>query len=325
MSMSRQRRLSRRGWPILLFAVMLLGGCAAPAVSPAPAGNESLRVVATTNILGDVVQNVGGEQIDLTVLLPVGADPHSYSATPADLRALSEAQIIFVVGEGIEESMANVLENRDGNATLVAVNEGIELLPMTGADNAGADAGQAAADEHHHGLDPHTWTAVPHAIHWVKVIEQALAAADPGHADRYAASAQSYTATLNKLDAEIQQAVAAIPAERRKLVTDHEVFGYFAQRYGFTVVGTVIPSVSTLASPSAQELAALQAQIKRENVPAIFVGTTVNPDLAQQVANDVGVALVPLYSDSLSAAAGPAATYVAFMRYDTNAIVAALR
>jgi manganese/iron transport system substrate-binding protein len=296
-----------------------------PELSPlALATGERLHVVATTNILGDVVQNVGGDAIALTTLLPVGADPHSYSTTPEDLRTLSDAHVIFVVGEGVEESLLSVLENREGDSALVAVNTGIELTELAEAESVEGEE-HTAEDEHHHSVDPHTWTAVPNVIHWVAVIEQTLSALDPAHAETYAANASAYREQLAALEAEIQSAVAAIPAEERKLVTDHETFGYFAEHYGFAVIGSVIPSFSTMAAPSAQELAALQEQINGEGVQAIFVGSTVNPDLAQQIAGDVGVQVVPLYADSLSAADGPAATYLDLMRYNVQTIVDALK
>jgi ABC-type Zn uptake system ZnuABC Zn-binding protein ZnuA len=316
-----------------LVLILLLGACAMPGgvdqrsgeesaeppeLSPvALAAGERLRVVATTNILGDVVRTVGGDAIELTTLLPVGADPHSYSATPEDLRTLSNAQAIFVVGEGIEESLEDVLANREGDSPLIAVNTGLELRAIDEA------AAQADGEEAHpHGVDPHTWTAVPNVIHWVGVIEQALGALDPANAETYTANATAYRAQLEAVDTEIQNAVAAIPPENRKLVTDHETFGYFASRYGFEVIGAVIPSFSTMAAPSAQEL---QQQITGAGVQALFVGSTVDPDLATQIAADVGVQVVPLYADSLSAPDGPAATYVALMRYNVGAIVEALR
>lgn len=160
---------------------------------------------------------------------------------------------------------------------------------------------------------------------WVENIRAALSALDPENAETYAANADDYLAQLAELDAEIRARVAEIAPENRKLVTDHGTFSYFAMDYGFEVVGSVIPSFSTVASPSAQELAALQDQIAAENVQAIFVGTTVNAALAQRIAEDMGIELVNLYSDSLSAADGPASTYLDFMRYNVDRIVEALR
>jgi ABC-type Zn uptake system ZnuABC Zn-binding protein ZnuA len=160
---------------------------------------------------------------------------------------------------------------------------------------------------------------------WVSNVETALSALDPEHASLYAANAQVYLAELEALDAEIRAMVDQIPPEKRKLVTDHDSYSYYALDYGFEVIGAVIPGFSTLAAASAQELAALQDQAVAEDVQAIFVGNTVNPGLAQRMAEDLGIRVVPLYSDSLSDADGPAASYVTFMRYNTAAIVEALR
>lgn len=329
-------RRSKLGWLTLLSCLLMaLASCTVPSPSVAlstadePAtGAAPFRVVATTNILGDIVHQVGGDWIQLVTLLPVGADPHSYSATPADLRALSEAQVIFVVGEGVEESLLGVLENRAVDSTLIAVNGAIDLADLTNeahTDGDHTDEHEHEDGHHHHGVDPHTWTSVANVIKWVETISDALATQDPANATSYASNAAAYTSELRALDDEIRAQVATIPAERRLLVTDHETFGYFARDYGFTVVGTVIPSFSTAAASSAQEVAALQRQISETGAPAIFVGSTVAPTLADQLASDLGIQVVPLYADSLSDADGPAATYLAMMRYNSSAITTALQ
>jgi ABC-type Zn uptake system ZnuABC Zn-binding protein ZnuA len=276
------------------------------------AAGERVQVVTTLNLIGDVVAQVGGTHIKLTTLLPIGVDPHSYSATPTDLRALQEAHVIFVIGQGLEEALTPVLTNPDAQAPLVSVNAGLTLMAM-------------APDGHEHGgLDPHTWTSIRNVKQWVKNIEQVLSALDPANATDYTQAAATYTAQLEQLESQIIASIATLPTEKRKLVTDHDVFGYFAAHYGFTVIGAVVPSLSTLAEPSAQELAALQAQIKQAGVKAIFVGSTANANLEKQLANDLGITVVPLYTESLSDPNGPAATYLDFMRYNVQAIVTAL-
>lgn len=340
--------LSRRGicLPLWLTLVLfLLSACAVPATAPAipakehpeghdaethiatlpkltpvPLGSgEKLRVVTTLNLLGDVVRQVGGEHIELTALLPVGADPHSYAATPADLRTLTTAHVIFMVGGGLEEALEPVLTGAEEHAGLVPVNAGLDLLALR-------EETAAEEDDHDHaGGDPHTWTSVRNVQHWVENIEHVLSALDPANAAAYQAAAAAYGGELTKLQAEIVAALAAIPADQRKLVTDHAVFGYFAAHYDFTVVGSVVPGLSTLAAPSAQEVAALQDQIQAEGVKAIFVGNTVNPGVAEQLANDLGIRVAPLYTESLSASNGPAPTYLDFMRYNVQVIVTALR
>lgn len=334
----------------LLLSLALVAGCAAPAQDRAPAVDagvedagdgaalvlpelapaalsegEKLRVVATTNIVGDIVHQVGGDAIDLVQLLAPGADPHSYQARPHDLRALNRAHVVFINGLHLEEAMASVLDNLDSGAAVIAVNTGVTTLAFDAA-HAAEHAGAAVAKEHRHeGADPHTWMDVRNVERWVKNIAAVLTALDPAHAEMFAANAAAYTAELAALHQEIKTALAAIPTAQRKLISDHDNLGYLANAYGLTVVGTIIPSLSTMAAPSAQELAALQKQIAQEDVKAILVGTTVNPSVAQQIASDVGAVVTPIYTDSLSDANGPAATYIDMMRYNLTQIVAALR
>ncbi|MCB9140119.1 MAG: zinc ABC transporter substrate-binding protein [Caldilineaceae bacterium] len=291
--------------------------------SPAPeaadlAQGESLRVAATTNIITDVTARIGGDAAVVTGLLPIGADPHSYEATPQDLRALSDAHVIFINGLELEASLEPVLETVD--TPVVTVNQAVETLSFAGDHNEDADG------EHAHGdADPHTWFSIDAVIAWTHTIEETLQSLDPAHAQAYAANAEGYRAELAALKAELTAQVDQIPPAERKLVTDHEALGYFAHEYDFEIIGTVIPSLSTLAAPSAAELAALQDQIRENGVKAILVSTTVNPTLAEQVATDAGAAVVPVYTGSLSGPDGPASTYLDFMRYDVSSIVAALK
>lgn len=277
------------------------------------AAGEKLRVVATTNIIGDVVRQIGGDAIDLAQLLPAGTDPHSYQARPDDLRQLNRANVIFINGLHLEEAMQPVLANLDGNAPVIAVNIGVPIREL----------GDAATG--HAGVDPHTWMDARNVKRWVENIAAVLSALDPAHAELFVANAAAYQTQLDELHQELVAAAAAIPVQQRNLVTDHDNLGYLADAYGFTVTGAVIPSLSTLAAPSAQELAALQQQVEQEDVKAIFVGTTVNPNVANQIASDTGAVVAPIYTGSLSDASGPAATYIDMMRYDMTQIVAALQ
>ncbi len=283
---------------------------------------EKLRVAATTGIVADVVANVGGDAIELTPLLPVGADPHSYTPTPQDLRALNDAHVIFVNGLGLEESLLPILENLDRPAPLVSVNLGVDTLQLDHEEASGHDGGE---DDHAGGADPHTWFSVPNVMVWTDNIATALAAMDTARAEEYRAAAASYQGELRTLDVELRSQIDALPAEQRKLVTDHVALGYLAAEYGFETVGSVVPSLSTLAAASAQELAALQEAMAAEGVAALFVSTTVNTQTAAQLANDLGIPVVELYTGSLSDAAGPAATYLELMRYDLARIVEALQ
>ena len=298
---------------------------ATPLSAVALAPGEKLRVVATTNIVADVVRQVGGDKIELVALLAPGTDPHSYQPTPDDLRQLNDAHVIFINGFHLEEAMAPVLENLDTPTPIISVNDGVATRVFSGeAHGEEGEEGEAADHAHEHeGADPHTWMNVANMLIWSENVEHALSALDPAHSADYMAAAERYGAALQQLDDEIRTQLAEIPAEQRKLVTDHDNLGYLADAYGFTVLGAVIPSLSTMAAPSAQQMAALQDQIRTEGVKVILVGNTVNPAAAQQLAQDSGAKVVPIFTDSLSGSDGPAATYVAMMRHNIGQIVAA--
>ena len=333
-------RLSLLLLPLLLFAVAGCSGATPapspteathagedhaaetlPALAPVPlADGERLRVVVTTSLIADVVRTVGGDAIELAQLLPTGADPHSYQARPDDMRKLQDAHVVLVNGLHLEEAMHSVFDSL-GTIPVVSINAGVATIEF-GADHAPEDTD---GDQHDHaGVDPHTWMDVRNVTIWVENAVAVLSALDPAHAATFAANGAAYRAELAALHEELVATFAAIPSAQRKVVTDHDSLGYLAKAYAFTVVGSVLPSLSTLASPSAQELAALQSQIVQEGVQAIFVDTTVNADVAAQIAADTGAKVVRLYTGSLSDAAGPAPTYVAMMRHNAAQIAAAL-
>ena len=297
---------------LLLGAALLLAGCAA--APAAPVGEHApLRVVATTSIVGDVVAQVGGEWIALNVLLPVGSDPHNFEPTPQDIARVAEADVIFINGAGFEVFLAPLLESAGSQDRVVDLSAPLALLESADADHVEEEG------------DPHVWTDPRNVIRWVQEIAGALSALDEEHALEFQANAERYQAELEALDAWIREQVAQIPPENRQMVTDHAVFGYFAAAYGFQQVGALIPGYSTLAAPSARELAALEDAIQSLGVTTLFVGNTVNPSLAERVAGDTGVKLVFLYTGSLSAPDGEAPTYLDYMRYNTGAIVEALK
>lgn len=296
-----------------LCLILLLVACnsaAQPEVQPP----TKLRVVATTTIIGDVVKNIGGDGIELTVLMPPGGDPHSYEPAPRDIARVADAQVIFVNGADLEESLLRTIQSAGEGAQLISLSEGIELIQPV-----------SQADPEHSGGDPHVWTDPTLVKIWADKIAQVLSERDPANAALYQSNARNYTQKLDELDSWIQEQVSQISPEKRRLVTDHQSFAYFARRYGFEQVGAVIPAYSTLAEPSAQELAQLEDAIRRLGVSAIFVGATVNPSLAERVGRDTGTRLVRLYTGSLSQPDGEAGTYLDYMRYNVNAIVSALK
>ena len=288
---------------------------------------EKLRVLATTGIVADMVANVGGDKIELAQLLPVGADPHTFQPSPQDLALMANTHLIFANGLGLESFLDEMIANAGGEATVVPVSEGVEWRELVKEEAHADEAKDHEAEEahDHEGGDPHTWTTPANAIIFVGNIKQALCALDPENAAAYAANAAAYEQQLQELDRWVQEQINLIPPENRELVTDHATFGYYADRYGLTQTGAVIPSFSTSAEPSAQELAALEDTIKKYGVKAVFVGASVNPALSKQVAEDTGVALVTLYTGSLGPAGSGAETYIDYIRYNTQTIVTALK
>lgn len=297
-------------------AILLLILLLVPAVSscsggtPAATGGK-LRVLATTSIVGDVVSQVGGGYIALTILMPVGTDPHDFQPRPQDAAALTDTQIIFSNGAGLETFLQPMLESTGATGSLVEVSAGITLLPLPNSNQTTGD--------------PHTWMDPNKVIIWTQNIAAALSAADPAHSAGYQANAETYAASLRDLDAWIHSEVALIPSQNRLLVSDHAVLGYFAARYGFKQEGTITGSFSSEAAPSARELAALEDEIRQSGVRAVFVSEAVNQALADQVAADTGIKAVWIYHATLTASGGPAASYLEFMRYNVNAIVGALK
>lgn len=292
-------------------AAMLIGAQAVGAPS----------VVATTSFVGDIVAQIGGDEIQLSVLFPLGADPHSFEATPADAVLLARAAVVFAVGAGLEEALEPLLSTT--GVRVVELAEFVPLLSWTGHDH-DEDPEYDDKDHHHGEHDPHVWTDPTLVALWTHVIQDVLTELAPEHADVFAARAVAYREELAQLDLWIVQQVGRVSRENRLLVSDHHVLGYFAHRYGFRVAGSVVPGLSTLAEPSARELAELVSTIRALGVRAVFVSTTVNPQLAEQVTRDTGTQLVRLYTASLSDRAGPASTYLGMMRYNVTAIVVAL-
>lgn len=274
---------------------------------------QTINAIATTSIIGDLVANVGGERVNVRAILPPGTDPHTFTLAPADVQAVAESQILFENGLGLEAWLEELIANAGGSRLVVTVSEG--LTPIEGL-----------ADEDGRGDDPHMWFDVQRAIGYVENIRAGLKEVDPAGAGAYDANAAAYIEQLRQLDAEIEQQLATIPDDRRKLITNHDTFGYFAQRYGFEVVGSVFEGVSTEEEPSAQQVAQLVDLIRSENVPAIFTENTVNPRLAEQIATEADISVVTsLYTDALGEPGSDGDTYIDMMRYNVAQIVAALR
>jgi ABC-type Zn uptake system ZnuABC Zn-binding protein ZnuA len=284
-----------------------------------PESGAKLRVVSTTTIVGDVVSQVGGDLIELSILLPVGTDPHGFDPSPQDIAKVAEADVIFANGAGLEGFLDNLIESAGAFEQVVHVSDGIDFLMVAGEEHE-----HEGEEQELQRSDPHVWTDPKNVLVWVQNIELELSAADPENAGDFAANADVYQADLKELDAWIREQVAQIPEGNRKLVTDHTLFSYFAEAYGFEQVGALIPGYSTLAEPTAGELAALEDAINALGVTAVFVGNTINFSLGEQVAEDTGTQLIYVYTGSLSEKGGEADSYLTYMRYNTTAFVNAL-
>jgi len=295
----------------LLIAVLVLTGGLLSSVGWALEGKP--KVVATFSILGDVVQNVGGDHIDLTILVGPDGDAHTFEPTPKDIIPISKADVIFENGLHFEHWLNDLYESSASKAKRVVVTEGIKPLTLIDLEQTG---GRQQTDE----LDPHVWQDVHHVIEMVKQVQKGLIQADPVHQKVYEENAQRYIDQLTKLDQWIIKTAASIPPEKRKLITSHDALGYFAQRYGFQVIGTVIPSATTEAEdPSAAEMGKLISLIKSVGVKSLFSENIQNPKLIKALAKDTGAVLAPgLYTDALGAKGSEGETYIKMMVHNVK-------
>ena len=282
---------------------------AAPlAQTPSTAAPGRLPVVATFSVLADLVQNVGGDGIALTTLVPPGADTHTFEPSPRDSVALVDSTLVFENGLAFEPWLDDMFAASGSAARRVVASEGLDLIAVGEGE-----------------LDPHVWQDAGNAVRMVERIRDALAEADSANAETYRANAERYLAELRELDAAIVAQVEALPRERRKLVTSHDTFGYYARRYGFDIVDTAMGSSTEEDEPSAAEIGQLVEEIKAAGVPAIFAENVANPRIMEQIAREAGVELgPPLFTDAL-AENGEGATYLDMMRYNTTTIVTALQ
>lgn len=282
-----------------------------------------LRVVATYSILGDLVKNVAGDEAEVVTLVGPDGDAHTFDPSPQDGMTVADAQVIFENGAGFETWLDKLYLSSDSKATRVVVTKGLEF--REGRCNHGPN--EKRDPGHKHEDDPHVWHDVRNTIHMVGIIRDRLCEIDPSHADKYRANAAAYLAKLEALHGWVEKEVETLPRDRRKLVTTHETFGYFADRYGFTVAGTVLQSVSTEAGdPSAAEFARLIETVKAAKVPAIFAENVHNPKLTERLAAEAGVKLAPpLYTDALGKPGSSGDTYEKMVRHNVSTIVAALK
>ena len=288
-------------WILILF-ISACGG------SPAStAGTTAPVILTSTSFLADITRNIAGDRATVDSLLPVGTDPHSYQPTPQDITRIEHSKLLIVNGADYEHFLEPLLKNAGGKREVIEASTGVNL--RRDAQN----------------LDPHVWLDPNNIIACVENIREALTHFDPEGAAVYKSNAEAYVVQLKNLDTWIKEQVNQIAPDRRLLITNHEALGYFAERYGFTISGTVIESFSTDASPSAKQIAALIDQIRSSGAPAIFLDASDNSALADQIAAETGVRVITdLHLESLTDGA-PAATYLDMMKYNVSQIVNALK
>jgi zinc/manganese transport system substrate-binding protein len=274
------------------------------AASPLRA-EERLNVVASFSILADFARNVGGDRVSVTTLVGSNSDVHVYVPAPSDAKRVADAKLLVINGLGLEGWLPRLVQSSGSKAATVIASNGVAPL------------------RHGSEADPHAWQSVANAKTYVANIRDALVAADPADAQAFLANADHYLAELDALDAAVKEAVAKIPPERRKVISTHNAFGYFAAAYGIEFIA---PSgVSTENEPSARDIAAIIRQIKAEKIPAVFLENLSDDRLIRRIAAETGANVGgTLYSDSLTAEKGPAPTYIDLVRHNIKALTSAL-
>ena len=273
--------------------------------------DETIDVVASFSILGDMVRQVGGDRVQVTTLVGPDGDAHVYQPTPADARAVAGTKLLVVNGLGFEGWMDRLTEASGYKGRVVTATAGIVPHQME------------EAEEGHGGTDPHAWQSLANARIYVRNIADGLSAVDPAGAEIYRSNAARYLKEIDAVEAQVREAIDSLPVERRKVVTSHDAFGYFSAAYGIEFHAPV--GVSTEAEASAGDVASLIRQINKEEIPAVFVENVSDRRLLDQIVRETGARIGgTLYSDALSKADGPAGTYLGMMRHNTRVLVAAL-
>jgi ABC-type Zn uptake system ZnuABC Zn-binding protein ZnuA len=282
------------------------------------ADDGRLAVVATTTQSADMARNIAGEQASVTSLLPLNADAHDFEPSPRDIERIADAALVLRHGLGLDEWAEEMIDESGTDARVVTVTDRITTLEGGHDDEEG--------EGEHGDVDAHVWFDVANAKLMVENIRDGLIAVDPDGKATYEQNAAAYLAELDELDRWIREQIATIPGANRKLVTNHDAFGYYVRAYGLEFVGSVIPSLDSQAQPSAQDTEELIQAIEDEGVKAIFTEASINPDLARQLADEADVKVVDnLYGDSLGPEDSDADTYIGMMRDNTTKIVEALR
>jgi ABC-type Zn uptake system ZnuABC Zn-binding protein ZnuA len=303
---------SRRGFPMKksrlsilpLFILLLAGwGCRPTSIS-----TSAFKVTAVENFLADIAQNIAGDRLTVNILIPYGIEPHEFEPAPRDMIAVSESQLLIVNGGGLEGWLEAGLKTVGGSRIVITASAGlVDRSNETGSD-------------------PHYWLDPVLVKTYAANILEGLIRLDPAGEDEYRRNASTYTAQLDELDSWVASRILQVPAAQRKLVSNHESLGYFADRYGFSVLGSIFPGISPDAQPTASQMAELIDKIRATGVHAIFLEEGANAQMAEQIAQETGCRVVTgLFTHSLTPPGGVASTYLEMMRYDVDLIVEALQ
>lgn len=309
-----------------LAALAILGALAVHPLNHAQT-SAPIKAVASFSILGDLVRQVGGDRVQVDVLVGPGADAHVFQPAPSHAKRVAQAQVVFANGLGFEGWMTRLLNTARYKGPHVVVSEGIKPIEAENDEHDQKhhkDHGKKGHGHDHGEIDPHAWQSVPNAMAFVGNIAKGLCAADAAGCDAYQRNAAAYAAELKALDADIRASWAVIPPAQRKVITSHDAFGYYAKEYGVTFLAPQGASTESEASPKG--VAQLVRQIQQENIKALFVENISDPRLIAQIGRETGVKPSGvLFSDSLTDARGPAATYLALMRNNTRTLTQAIQ
>jgi zinc/manganese transport system substrate-binding protein len=280
-------------------------GLALLALIPLARAQDRLDAIASFSILGDFARNVGGERVHVTTLVGPNGDVHVYTPAPADAKRIADAKLVIINGLGLEGWLPRLVQSAGGKATIVTASQGIAPRKLGS------------------GVDPHGWQSVANAKIYVINIRDALVAADPAGTAVYRANAEVYLTKLDALEREVRQAIGAIPPARRKVISTHDAFGYFASTYGIEFIAP--QGVSTEAEVSARDIARIITQIRASKIPAVFLENVSDSRLMQRISSETGARVGgTLYSDSLTDEKGDAPTYIDMVRHNIKALTGAL-
>jgi zinc/manganese transport system substrate-binding protein len=289
-----------------LMAPLLIGSAGACAA-------DKIKVATSFSVLGDMVKQIGGDRVEVTSFVGPNGDAHVYEPTPGDARILAAAPVLVINGLGLEGWMERLEKSSGFKGTVVIATKGIKTRQM---------------EEEEHGqtrkiTDPHAWQSLANGRVYVQNIRDGLIAADPAGKETYAANATKFLADIDDVEKIVKNSIAKLPPARRKIITTHDAFGYFGATYGMEFIAP--EGVSTESEASAKDVAKIIRQIKAEKVPAVFLENVTDHRLLDQIAKETGAKIGgTLYSDALSEANGPAATYLDMFRHNIQTLAAAL-